>query len=146
MRIILGLIALSGACGGSSTVPDLAVAPSFCDDAAPALAPSFDNVSRLFTTYCVSCHAGTDVDLTRDKILSTLVGRAVPSYEGTDERCGGILVVPGDAGVSFLAQKVQSPTPCAGAQMPRAEFGSAPLPACATRLVVDWINAGAKGP
>lgn len=139
----------AGGCSEKSVVsaPDLAVVvPRFCDETTPPLAPTYDNVSRLFSTRCTTCHEGTDVDLSRDKALATLVRRAVPVYEDTDESCGGLLVVPGDAGVSYLAQKVTNASPCAGVQMPRGEFASQPLAMCEQRLIVDWINAGSPGP
>jgi len=146
---MLCLAVLMSACSDehASVMPDLAVVvPPFCVDAASPLAPTYDNVSRLFAMRCTTCHEGTDVDLSRDRAIATLVRRAVPSYESTDESCGGLLVVPGDAGVSYLAQKVTSATPCAGAQMPRGEFASQALPMCEQRLIVDWINAGSPGP
>jgi hypothetical protein len=142
----LVVLALAG-CGGESAPPiDMAAPAAFCVEGTP-VAPTFDNIARLLALHCISCHEGTDVDLTRDHVIPTLIRRAVPSYEQIDESCGGLLVVPGDAGVSYLHQKVTSRQPCAGVQMPRTEFGdgTALLP-CEQQLVTDWINAGAPGP
>jgi hypothetical protein len=138
------LCALAG-CGEEMAPVDMAAPAPFCVDGS-TVPPTFDNIARLFQLRCTSCHDSTDVDLTRDHLLATLVRRAVPSYEQVDESCGGLLVVPGDAGVSYLHQKVTSAQPCAGVQMPRTEFGNVALVQCEQQLVTDWINAGAPGP
>jgi hypothetical protein len=146
-RLCLLILLPIAACSHDQPAPpDLAAPAGFCDDAAPPLPPTFDNVARLFALHCTTCHSATDVDLTRAKLLDTLVRRAVPTYEQTDESCGGLLVVPGDAGVSYLHQKLTQAQPCAGVQMPRGEFASAALMNCEQQLVTDWINAGAPGP
>ena len=143
--VVALMFALTSACGTDKPVqPDLAAA-AFCTDSMP-LAPTFDNVSKLFDNQCTSCHAETTVDLTRDHILSTLIRRAVPSYQSVDESCGGLLVVPGDAGVSYLVHKITDTIPCGGGPMPFGEFGPVALEPCEQRLVIDWINAGAPGP
>jgi hypothetical protein len=126
-------------------VADFAFVP-FCDDNSPPLAPTYNNVTRLFSLYCTGCHYGTQVDLTKGQALATLIRRAVPQYFNTDETCGGALVIPYDAGVSYLYEKVSQATPCAGQQMPLGETGTAVLDTCAQNLIRDWINAGAPGP
>ena len=139
------MFALTPACRTDKPVPPDLAAAAFCTDSMP-LAPTFDNVSKLFDNQCTSCHAETTVDLTRDHILSTLIRRAVPVYQTVDDSCGGLLVVPGDAGVSYLVHKITDPIPCGGSEMPIGEFGNGGLAPCEQRLVIDWINAGAPGP
>ncbi len=51
-------------------------------------------------------------------------------------------VVPGDAGASWLYQKLVEPAPCVGGQMPRGETPM-PLPDCELDAIRRWIEAGA---
>jgi hypothetical protein len=127
---------------------DLAVELPLCDDSTvgtdAAVAPTMMNVQRLFDEHCIGCHCcDAYLNLSQGKSWSGLVGRPTSSDDQmTDETCGGTLVVPGDAGVSYLYQKV-STTPCAGQQMPRAEDIFIPLPACKQDLLKRWIESGA---
>jgi hypothetical protein len=57
-----------------------------------------------------------------------------------------MLVVPGKPDESYLYQKLSSPTPCSGSQMPLGEFVSDPLPDCVVAIVRAWISEGAPGP
>ena len=101
---------------------------------------SFDVVQQIFDDSCASCHTGAALDLSAGRAWSDLVNHAPPA----DEACGRTLVVPGDPASSYLYQKLTSPHPCAGRQMPLDElFGSAPLPDCVTGLIRAWIEAGA---
>jgi hypothetical protein len=72
---------------------------------------------------------------------SNLVQKPSPAPDA----CGGILVVPGIPGSSYLFQKLSSATPCYGAQMPLGEFASEPLPDCVVAIVGAWIAEGAPG-
>ena len=113
------------------------------DAAGLTAAPPFDLIQQIFDDNCVSCHSpGADVDLSPGVAWSNLVGRPAPSLE----TCGGTLVVPGDADASYLYQKLTLTHPCSGAQMPRTEFASDPLPDCLIALVRAWIATGAPGP
>jgi hypothetical protein len=114
-----------------------------CDEVAPGVSPPYDVIQQLFTEYCVTCHAGggTEVDLSSGVSWANLINRSAPPTE----RCGGILVVPGDPDSSYLYQKLASSQPCSGLQMPRTEFGNDPLPDCVVSLVRNWISAGASG-
>jgi len=104
---------------------------------------SYAIVQQIFDLHCVSCHAvGADLVLGADVAWNNLVNQAAPAAES----CGGTLVVPGNPSASFLFQKLASPSPCSGLQMPRGELGSEPLPACVVDLISRWIEEGAPGP
>jgi hypothetical protein len=151
VRVSLFALALLAGCPSSEpkpdlSVPDLASIDVCSDDSPDAAAATFANVQRIFDTRCVQCHCcGAYLDFTIGDPRAMLIQR-VPSADdqGTDERCGGVLVVPGDAGVSYLYQKLSSPVPCAGLQMPRIEIGSLPLPTCEQDLIRRWIDEGAN--
>jgi hypothetical protein len=104
----------------------------------------FALVQRIFDENCVPCHGpGADLDLFADVSWTKLVQQPAPASEA----CGGVLVVPGDPGASYLYQKLTNPTPCSGVRMPLGEFGPAPpLPDCVTAIVRDWIAEGAPAP
>lgn len=103
--------------------------------------PSYAVIQQIFDNECVTCHTlGNDLVLTADVSWANLVGHAAP------ETCGGVLVVPGDSGASYLYQKLTSANPCSGSRMPAGEFGPVPLPDCVVAIIRDWIEAGAKGP
>jgi hypothetical protein len=54
-------------------------------------------------------------------------------------------VVPGDAAMSLLVEKVDSATPPCGSQMPEACGGAGTcLSAAQVQELEDWINQGAK--
>jgi hypothetical protein len=137
------------ACSSSSSPPHDAAAfdivfvdprTAICGDAAVSR-PPYAVIQQIIDSNCLSCHfAGNDLVLTHDVSWTNLVGRAAP------ESCGGVLVVPGDPGASYLYQKLTSPHPCSGTQMPAGEFGPVPLPDCVVGIVREWIAAGAVGP
>jgi hypothetical protein len=105
--------------------------------------PSYDSMQRIFDSECTTCHiGGADVSLLPGVSWANLVGRPAPATEA----CGGVLVVPGDPGASYLYQKLTSATPCSGTRMPAGEFGPVPLPDCVIAIVRDWIAEGAPGP
>jgi predicted small secreted protein len=86
-----------------------------------AAAPSFSTLQQVFDQDCSACHVpGADLDLSPGVAWANLVNHPAPATES----CGGILVVPGDPGASYLYQKLSSATPCSGLQMPRGDFGS----------------------
>jgi hypothetical protein len=132
--------------GGADVSPDVALPPDpradVCTEAGAS--PSFALVQRIFDENCVSCHGpGADLDLFADVSWTNLVQQPAPAAEA----CGGVLVVPGDPGASYLYQKLTNPAPCSGVRMPLGEFGPAPpLPDCVTAIVRDWIAEGAPAP
>jgi hypothetical protein len=108
-----------------------------------ATATPFALVQQIFDDNCIACHvAGTVLDLSAGNAWKNLVNQpATP-----DEACGGTLVVPGNPSASFLFQKLTQDNPCAGARMPRGDFGGGSLPSCVTDHVGAWISEGAPGP
>jgi len=117
--------------------------PPLCDDDG-GVAPTFANVQRVFDRRCTQCHCcDAYLQLGDGVSFGNLLQRPASTNDNSvDESCGGVLVVPGDAGVSYLYQKISS-QPCAGQRMPRGEFGSVPIPDCEQELVRRWIAAGA---
>jgi hypothetical protein len=104
------------------------------------------DVQPIFDDRCVNCHDATkrglpnypDLPLTSDAAYSALVNRA--AIEGC-----GTLVVPGNLEQSYLYQKLTSPTPCEGQQMPRPyEVGPfVPLTEQQLATIRAWISGGA---
>jgi hypothetical protein len=153
-RVLLSLLAISTGCAGGAGSPapkdaggtgGARVDPrsDVCADPAAA-APDFPLVQRILDEDCTTCHAGAGpmVDLSAGKSWGDLVGRPAPA----PETCGGTLVVPGQPGASYLYEKLSSPTPCSGSQMPLGEFVSDPLPDCVVAIIKAWISEGAPGP
>jgi hypothetical protein len=135
-----------GAIGATDGDADQAVLPvdprtSVCPspDAAPA-AVTYPQIQRIFDQNCTSCHAGAAALDLRDQVSwGDLVNQPAPAPES----CGGLFVTPGDPNGSYLYQKLTSPTPCYGSQMPLGEFYALPLPACVISIVQSWIVQGA---
>jgi hypothetical protein len=77
-----------------------------------------------------------DLSLDPGKAYAELVGVAT-------SECGGArtLVTPGDAGQSYVMQKLLGSNLCTGSQMPKAGQS---LPANQLALISDWICQGAK--
>jgi hypothetical protein len=140
MRYLLLLSLGVVGCGNSPATPDAA----FCTTVAPA--PTFANVQIVFEQ-CTTCHTnGVPLDLAPTVAYANLVGVVAHDYTdpATADSCGGLLVDPGKPDTSYLLQKLSTPAPCAGSQMPLTELGgSAPLDTCEQTLVHDWIAAGA---
>jgi hypothetical protein len=129
--------------GRADTAPAVDPRGNVCADPGAA-APPFALVQRIFTDDCTTCHAGMGpmVSLLAGDSWSNVVNQPAPA----PETCGGTLVVPGKPDESYLYQKLSSPTPCYGSQMPLGEFSSNPLPDCVVAIVRAWIAEGAPGP
>jgi hypothetical protein len=113
---------------------------AICGEVEAGATVGFDVVQAIFTRNCTICHApGNDLDLVAGAAWQDLVGQPAPSAEA----CGGTLVVPGNPDASYLYQKLTSPSPCSGSQMPRTDLLPDPLPACVIDLVRTWIEEGA---
>jgi cytochrome c5 len=153
-RALVAVFAAAGlaGCGSGGGAPRDAAADvppaidpraAICTQAeAGATAVGFDTVQTIFTQNCVICHsAGNDVDLRPGQAWANLVNQPAPPSES----CGGTLVVPGDPAASYLVQKLASPHPCFGSQMPRTDLFPDPLPSCVVSLVEAWIAEGAPG-
>lgn len=147
----LGVASLSiAACGSGGGARDAArdtpavVDPraAICAEAGTSAVP-FDVVQTIFNQDCVTCHGrGDDLNLGAGVAWQDLVNQPAPPAEA----CGGILVVPGNPGASYLNQKLTNPRPCSGSQMPRTSLFPDPLPACVIGLITGWIEEGAPGP
>jgi len=121
--------------------PDLSL-PCLVGDG--GVSPTFENLQTLFDQHCTICHSGSAaVVLLRGMAYAQLVNRPTQTMEMIDESCGGLLVVPSRPEQSYIYHKLTEAMPCAGAQMPKGELGSEPLPACQIDLVRRWILAGA---
>ncbi len=155
----LGLVLLAGAVIGCSQARGVARDassdhPGTQGDPRAALCPpgdaaataiTYGQIQELFNQNCVSCHSGGSdpaLNLTSAVSWNTLVNQPAPA----PDTCGGLFVVPGNPGESYLFQKLSSASPCYGAQMPKGEFFSMPLPACLIAMVNEWISEGAPGP
>jgi hypothetical protein len=115
---------------------------AICADAS-ASPVGFAVVQTIFDQDCVTCHTrGDDLNLTSGAAWADLVNRPAPAAEA----CGGTLVVPGDPNASYLYQKLTSPHPCSGSQMPRTSLFPNPLPSCVIALISTWIAEGAPAP
>lgn len=147
---------LAGCGGGTHATPDARADVQSVDQQDPRAAicatadaagvtssPPFNLIQQIFSDNCVTCHSpGADVDLSPGVAWGNLVNHPAPPAEP----CGGTLVIPGNAPMSYLYQKLELDQPCSGARMPRSEFASDPLPDCVIALVSNWIVAGAPGP
>jgi hypothetical protein len=106
--------------------------------------------SDVVSGVCVPCHApgGTGdaaggLDMSTQAVAYTSLQK---SAAGASCKASGLkLVVPGDAPMSLLVEKVESAHPPCGTQMPFGCGGSGPcLSAAQVQELVDWINDGAK--
>jgi hypothetical protein len=113
-----------------------------CDEAEPQDAPpTFTELhERVLQPSCVfaTCHqkgasAAGMMPLDRDVAHASLVDAAAVGAPGR------IRVIPGDPEQSYVIEKITSPTPTAGEQMPP----DAPLEAERVELIRAWIEAGA---
>jgi hypothetical protein len=151
-RVVLVVFAISLACsagpkpvnaGRADGAPAVDPRADVCADPGAA-APPFALLQQIFTDDCTTCHSGAGpmVSLSTGVSWANLVQQPPPAPES----CGGVLVVPGQPESSYLYQKLSSPTPCYGMQMPIGEFTSDPLPDCVVAIVRAWIAEGAPGP
>jgi hypothetical protein len=96
-----------------------------------------DAPGTVFMTICAECHHAPpgqlgELDLNSPNVESRLVGVGSAA-------CGSqnILVVAGQPDASYLYQKITSPTPACGAQMP--QVGT--LTPAQIQCVATWITA-----
>jgi hypothetical protein len=111
-------------------------------------AASMADVQAFFDDRCVICHDKSKQGLPTFPQLSLVAGDARAALVGkaATEKCGGILVVPGDPDHSYLMKKLTQATPCEGMQMPRPFEIVKPPPTTAADLATlrSWIGAGAN--
>jgi len=108
--------------------------------------------SDVLSPSCTPCHApggGTGGTLGGLDLSTQALAYANLQKSPAGAGCKGMgftLVVPSDAAMSLLVEKVESSTPPCGSQMP---FGCgagtlACLSTAQVQEIVDWINGGAK--
>jgi hypothetical protein len=143
---------------GSVCVADVAIDPAHCGSCNSPCAPGLlcengicacgafapvsfsQEVEPILAANCTSgmCHVNGSgalgLELGAGRAYDTLVG--VPSPQCQNERRR---VVPGDAGASYLLDKLAGARLCSGKQMP----GPGGLPEEQARRIVDWVCAGA---
>ena len=134
------LSAIAGCGGGSSTAPN-----------ANTNTVTFTNVySDVLSAICLPCHAPVGTGYSAGKLDMSVQALAYSNLQksaaGASCKASGLkLVVPGDAAMSLLAEKVESAHPSCGTEMPFGCGGSTPcLSAAQVQEIADWINGGAK--
>jgi cytochrome c553 len=99
---------------------------------------------------CATCHAPGGTGLAAGRLDMSKQAAAYTSLQktaaGASCNASGLkLVVPGDAAMSLLVEKVESAHPPCGTQMPFACGGTVPcLSGGQVQEIVDWINDGAQ--
>jgi len=107
--------------------------------------------SDIISTTCLPCHAPGMVGDSAGALDMSTQALAYSNLQkdasGSDCKASGLpLVVPGNAAMSLLVEKVESATPPCGSQMP-FECGSGSTSCLTTaqiQEIVDWINGGAE--
>jgi hypothetical protein len=106
--------------------------------------------SDVLSGSCVTCHSPGGVGNSAGALNMSSQTLAYTNLQGSaaGSSCKGggyELVVPGDAAMSLLFEKVESTSPPCGGEMP---YGCAGGPTCLSAAQVqeieDWINEGAK--
>jgi hypothetical protein len=139
--VLFASLATTSGCGsGSSTAANT-----------DANTVTFTNVySDVLSAICLPCHApgGTGnsagkLDMSAEALAYTNLQK---SAAGASCKTSGLkLVVPGDAAMSLLGEKVGSAHPPCGTEMPFGCGGAGPcLSAAQVQEITDWINGGAK--
>jgi hypothetical protein len=107
--------------------------------------------SDVISTTCLPCHAPGMVGDSAGALDMSTQALAYSNLQkdasGSDCKASALpLVVPGNAAMSLLVEKVESTTPPCGSQMP-FECGAGATPCLTTaqiQEIVDWINGGAE--
>jgi hypothetical protein len=138
VSLTLSLVSAMYGCGNSST--------SGTDPKTNTV--TFTNVyAEVISVSCVPCHAPGGVgDAAGGLDMSTQALAYANLQKSAVAPCSGLArVVPGDAAMSLLVEKVESAHPPCGTQMPYGCGGATPcLSAAQVQEIVDWTNGGAK--
>jgi hypothetical protein len=97
---------------------------SLADDARPT---DWEDVSPIFTTYCINCHSshGAALGLRLDSYNAALAGSV-----------RGAVLLPGDPANSELVRRLR------GESVPRMPFLGYPLKPGEIELIESWIDGG----
>ena len=120
----------SGACGDDPVTPT----PT-------PTAPTLSQVqAQIFDTTCTTCH--TDVGRNPSAGLNLKSGSAYSNLVGvtSSNNPPAVRVVAGNANTSYLVQKIEGAAGIVGVRMPR---NGTPLSDAQTKMIRDWITAGA---
>jgi hypothetical protein len=144
VAFVFALFSVTGGCGSSSST----------SGNTSASAVTFTQVySDIFSGSCAACHSnvdgGTGYSLGVLDLSTQATAYASLQKSPAGAGCKGLgftLVVPGDAAMSLLVEKVESATPPCGSEMPFGcgAGGVACLSAAQVQEVADWVNGGAK--
>jgi hypothetical protein len=111
---------------------------------------SFAVVQAIFNLACVKCHDAAlplrSEGLSYPALSLTMgVARANLINKTVAEKCGGVLVKPGDPDHSYLIHKLTDNPPCDGKRMPGPGMlaQGPPLPDDQIAVIRAWIAAGA---
>jgi len=98
--------------------------------------------STILTPACESCH--TDVGRTAAGGLNLKPGAAYPNLvsQNSSAKSGAVRVIPGNAGGSYLIQKLEGAADIVGLRMPRN--GRPFLTDAQVGLIRQWITDGAR--
>jgi hypothetical protein len=90
--------------------------------------PPYEDVQRILTAYCVSCHGPEEPS----------AALSLDTFEGVMD---GEVVEPGDSAASELMVRIRGE-----GEMPQMPIGFVPLSTADQKLIADWIDAGALAP
>jgi hypothetical protein len=138
VALFFALFSTTGGCGSSSSTPGNTNTNTV----------TFTKVySDVLSGVCLPCHAPGGVgDAAGGLDMSTQAVAYTNLQKSAVATCSGrARVVPGDAAMSLLVEKVETAHPPCGTQMPYGCGGATPcLSAVQVQEIVDWINGGAK--
>jgi hypothetical protein len=148
--VALTLALLSAAvwsCGSSGSSPGGGTTAA--DTPTDAATVTFTMVySDVLSGFCVTCHSpggvGNSAGALNMSSQTLAYANLLMSAAGSSCKASGLeRVVPGNAAMSLLVEKVDSATPPCGTEMPDA-CGNSCLSAAQVQEIEDWINEGAK--
>jgi hypothetical protein len=150
VTLMLTLLSASYGCGSSGSKPDTASGNTSGDTPSTTTDPvTFTMVyTDIVSTACLPCHAPGGTGAAAGGLNMSTQALAYTNLEtsASGASCRGLqLVVPGNAAMSLLVEKVESAEPPCGSRMPYGCAGASPcLSTSQIQEISDWINAGAK--
>jgi hypothetical protein len=151
LALTLTMFSATCGCGSSGSTPGSTNTNATPNADTNTNAVTFTRVyGDVLSQSCASCHASGGTGLAAGRLDMSNQAAAYTSFQksaaGASCKASGLkLVVPGDAAMSLLVEKVQSAHPPCGTQMPFACGGAVPcLSGAQVQEIVDWINGGAQ--